>query len=80
MDELIVVCPHCSVLVLIEQLNCCVFRHGIIIESGKQIDPHAPKELCDFYALRNKIYGCGKPFKIIRDEKDKMVAVICGYI
>jgi hypothetical protein len=62
MEELIVVCPHCSVLVLIEQLNCCIFRHGTIIESGKQIDPHAPKEICDFYALRNKIYGCGKPF------------------
>jgi len=80
MEELIVVCPHCNIPVLIEQLNCFIFRHGILIESGEQIDPHAPKTLCDFYSLRNKIYGCGKPFKIIRDEKDKMIAVVCEYI
>ena len=48
-------CPHCKELVLIEQLNCCIFRHGILIESGKQIDPHASKELCDYYIEKNKI-------------------------
>ena len=78
--NIVIECPHCKDQVLIEKLNCCIFRHGILIASGKQVDPHSPKELCDFYVLRNKIYGCGKPFKIVRDEKDKLVAVVCDYI
>ena len=78
--DIVVSCPHFNDPVLIEKLNCCIFRHGILIASGKQVDPHSPKELCDFYVLRNKIYGCGKPFKIVRDEKDKLVAVVCDYI
>jgi len=73
-------CPHCKELVLIEQLNCCIFRHGILIESGKQIDPHASKELCDYYIEKNKIYGCGKPFQIIKNENNELIAVICDYI
>jgi hypothetical protein len=48
--------------------------------SGKQIDPHASKELCDFFVEKNKIYGCGKPFQIIKNEKGELVAVVCGYI
>jgi hypothetical protein len=79
-QDIIVFCPHCQDPILIEKLNCCIFRHGTLIASGKQIGSHSPKELCDFYVLRNKIYGCGKPFQIVRDEKDKLVAVVCGYI
>ena len=78
--EIIVFCPHCQDPIVIEKLNCCIFRHGTLIASGKQIGPHSPKELCDFYVLRNKIYGCGKPFQIVRDEKDNLVAVVCDYI
>ena len=78
--DIVVSCPHCNDPVLIEKLNCCIFRHGILIASGKQVDPHSPKELCDFYVLRNKIYGCGKPFQIVKDEKGVLVAVVCGYI
>ena len=66
-NEIIVFCPHCQDPIVIEKLNCCIFRHGTLISSGKQIGPHSPKELCDFYVLRNKIYGCGKPFQIVRD-------------
>lgn len=78
-DHLIVICPHCEDFILIEQLNCCIFRHGIFIKSGKQINPHASKELCDYYINNNKIYGCGKPYQIII-EKNKYKAVKCDYI
>ena len=56
LTEIIVFCPHCQDPIVIEKLNCCIFRHGTLI------------------------YGCGKPFQIIRDEKDELVAVVCGYI
>ena len=80
LKEIVVFCPHCKDPIIIEKLNCCIFRHGTLIASGRQIEPHATKELCDFYVLRNKIYGCGKPFQIVKDEKGVLVAVVCGYI
>jgi hypothetical protein len=78
--DIIISCPHCGDPVLIEQLNCCIFRHGTLIASGKQIEPHATKELCDFYVSNNKIYGCGRPFQIVKNANNKLVAVVCGYI
>ena len=76
----VVVCPHCEELVLIEATNCRIFRHGVLKESGVQIDPHSSAELCTYYVDNNKIYGCGKPFQLILNDKQEVVAVICGYI
>jgi len=78
--DIIVICPHCSVPVLIEKLNCCIFRHGILKTNGQQIDPHASKELCDYYVIKDMIMGCGKPFQIIRNSTGEFVAVVCDYI
>ncbi len=90
MDEesttnLVVECPHCKELILIEKLNCCIFRHGVLKINGKQIDPHAPKDLCDFYIKKQLILGCGKPFQVIqnnnsKNQDDKFIAIICDYI
>ena len=57
-------CPHCNEYIIIEQINCAIFRHGVLKANGQQIDPHSPKELCEYYLKNNLIYGCGKPFKI----------------
>ena len=85
-ENLVVICPHCGDPVLIEQLNCCIFRHGILKSTGEQIHAHAVKSLCDFYIECKLIYGCGKPFKVILEEEEekekeqKWVAVVCDYI
>ena len=84
--HLIVKCPHCEEFVLIEKLNCCIFRHGIIIKTGKQMNPHESKENCEVLKKKNLIYGCGKPFKIIKKNNDKndneknYSTEICDYI
>ena len=79
--NIVVVCPHCSEQILIEELNCCIFRHGILKDSGKQICPHSSLELCNYYINEKKIFGCGKPFQIIKEiGKDEYKAVVCGYI
>ena len=59
-------CPHCKDLVEINilEINCAIFRHGILKKNMEQIDPHACKEICDNLVENNEIYGCGKPFKI----------------
>lgn len=74
-------CPHCENLVVIDKINCGIFRHGIVKATGKQINPHASKEICDHYAANDLIYGCGKPFRIIVDtNSNKLTAIVCEYI
>ena len=76
--NIIVNCPNCNTPVLIEQLNCRIFRHGILKSDNTQIDPHASKELCDYYINNDLIYGCGKPFRIL--ENNNFKTVTCEYI
>ena len=79
--NIIIDCPHCNCPMEIVQLNCRIFRHGILRSNGMQIGPHSSKELCDYYVTNNKIYGCGKPFKIENGiNTNEFVAVICDYI
>jgi hypothetical protein len=78
--NIVVTCPHCNDQILIEQLNCKIFRHGILKSNNTQINPHASKEECDYYINNNLIYGCGKPFKIIENETNELIAVFCDYI
>jgi hypothetical protein len=78
--NIIVTCPHCNDLILIEQLNCRIFRHGILKLNNTQINPHASKEECDYYINNDSIYGCGKPFKVLENENNELTAVICEYI
>ena len=85
LTDFIIECPHCQQPVLIEKLNCAIFRHGTFKTNNQQINPHASKQLCDFYAIKNLINGCGKPFKVIfnsnsKNNDDKFIAIICEYI
>ena len=78
-EEPVLTCPHCSEFIIIEQINCGIFRHGILKSNNTQINPHACKEECDNFINNNLIYGCGKPFRIIKKE-DKFFIEICEYI
>jgi hypothetical protein len=80
-DYIIVKCPHCEVMVYVslKELNCFIFRHGVYKNNHTQIDPHLDKVQCDKLYNSGLIYGCSKPFKIIK-VGDKYVTQICGYI
>jgi hypothetical protein len=78
-DLNVLLCPNCNEYFIIEQLNCGIFRHCILKENGNQIDPHSPKELCEYYIRTNKIYGCGKPFQVIL-VNNKFETKPCDYI
>ena len=77
--NLIITCPHCNNPVLIEQLNCKIFRHAVLKNTNQQINPHASKDECDKYISDDLVYGCGKPFKII-EYNQQYKAEICDYI
>ena len=75
-----IVCPHCSTMIEVVKLNCRIFRCGIYKSTGKQIDPHLAKPICDQLARDDLIYGCGKPFQIVELPDGKNVVEICDYI
>jgi hypothetical protein len=77
--NVVVTCPHCNDFVLIEQLNCKIFRHGVLKLNNTQINPHASKSECDSLFQNNLIIGCGKPFRIIENQ-NTYVAEICDYV
>lgn len=79
--EIIVICPHCEldILIMENEINCSIFRHGVYKKNFKQMNPHEKKEECERLAKENLIHGCGKPFKISKDIKEYK-AVICDYI
>lgn len=78
-NDTIVICPHCKDYIIIKELNCCIFRHGIYKSSGEQMNPHANKNECDYLKEKDLIFGCGKPFKIIIDNEN-VILEICDYI
>jgi len=73
-------CPHCSrdVVVLKTELNCQIFRCGIYKHNYQQVDPHLQKIYCDKLVAEDKVFGCCKPFEIIR-SRDKYYVVKCDY-
>lgn len=91
---IIVSCPHCKESVVIEQINCNIFRHGVMKDTGKQLDPHLPKLECDALKEKDLIYGCGKPFSLSKEDKKEnetenetednavevYVAIECDYV
>jgi DNA-directed RNA polymerase subunit RPC12/RpoP len=72
----IVTCPHCQVKMIILELNCKIFRHGVYKSNFQQIDSHMDKNECERLVSNNLIYGCGKPFRI----DDNNNAIVCEYI
>ncbi len=82
-QNFVVECPHCKEPILIEQVNCAIFRHGVQKDNFQQIGPHSSKEECDNFINNNLIFGCGKPFKLEKKSDNKennYIAVICDYI
>lgn len=79
---IMITCPSCNALVVVDpcEVNCKIFRHGVMKDTGTQIDPHLAKEGCDKLATEGLIYGCGKPFKLERKDCTNWEAVLCDYI
>lgn len=78
---IIILCPHCDNTIQIyrNEINCAIFRHGVFKASGLQINPHLSKDKCDNLIINNLIFGCGKPFRLIKNNNDYNVE-ICDYI
>jgi len=78
--EKIITCPNCDDILIISDLNCCIFRHGIYKKSNEQIDSHLSKEICDILFETKQIYGWGKPFQIVIKDDGTWIIEKCEYI
>jgi hypothetical protein len=76
----VIECPHCKYYVEIIEINCAIFRHGTFKNTGQQINPHSSKSDCDRFVETNIIYGCGKPFRVVKNNEGILEAHICDYI
>jgi hypothetical protein len=78
---MIIKCPHCDCDILINKINCKIFRHGVYKNNFKQINQHLNKDSCDKLIKNNLIYGCGKPFELILNKLDnnEYIAIKCNY-
>lgn len=77
--EFLITCPHCLDIIMIEKINCGIFRHGVFKNTLEQIPPHSTKEFCDRLFEEDEIYGCGKPFEI-KYVDGNFETKICDYI
>ena len=75
-QPLFVTCPHCGGCVEILEINCRIFRHGVYKHSGKQIHPHLNRAECEQLVRKDKIFGCGKPFRLCADNQS---TTVCSY-
>jgi hypothetical protein len=86
MEDLILTCPHCGGTIVVHpsELNCRIFRHGVLRTTGEPIHPHAPREECERLVAEGAILGCGGPFRVerstVQGAGDVERAVVCEYI
>ncbi len=78
-DFIEIQCPHCqgTVVLLKTDIHCGIFRHGVMIQTGEQINPHASQQECERLVASGQVRGCCKPFQFHAGMKN---AEACGYI
>lgn len=73
-------CPHCNGRIIVEknEVNCQIFRHGIMKDSTG-VSPHLPQKECEELLSSGRVLGCMKPFRFVFAEPENYVE-ICDYI
>lgn len=80
-------CPHCNHQIQVHKndLNCKIFRHAVYKHNMQQISPHMPKILCERLIMNEQVYGCAKPFQLVRiqdsrENQESYEVHMCDYI
>jgi hypothetical protein len=79
--DLELICPHCNEVFIVaeNEINCAIFRHAVYKNNYLPINPHESKDNCDKMKEQDIVYGCTKPFKIVKKD-EKYSTEICDYI
>jgi predicted RNA-binding Zn-ribbon protein involved in translation (DUF1610 family) len=81
-DKIIFQCPNCGDFVVVHrnELNCKIFRHAVYKKNNQNINPHLPEIECVKLLKESLIFGCAKPFKIVKRPDNSYRVQKCGYI
>ncbi len=74
-DIVLYECPHCHGSVVIEAINCAIFRHAEMKDKSKILNPHASQQEMEQLIQTNSILGCGKPFRLNGNQPE-----VCDYL
>jgi len=77
---LYVKCPHCDGIAEIESVNCAIFRHATFKGTNQPIPPHSPLHDCERFLRESMVYGCTKPFRLVKNANNEYDAIKCDYI
>lgn len=72
-------CPHCNEDIIIDKINCGIFRHAWFKNNFEQVNSHLSEKDCDELIKNKLVYGCCKPFKVIIIN-NILTVEICNYI
>lgn len=77
-SNIIFYCPHCKLPIEKNIFDLAInniyfFRHGIYIENNKNIDFNLTNSECYNLFINNKIFGCGKKYKIINKNYNYII-------
>lgn len=61
-------CPYCNQQIEIITYACRIYRHGYYKKTMKQIGQHCKERTVECLLKKDKIYGCGRQFRINGDN------------
>ena len=75
--EVVVHCPHCRLPASItsQEIDAGAIYHGVMKKNGHKIQKRIPPEWVQYLKSNDLIYGCGKPFMVLRKSSVQFEAV-----
>jgi hypothetical protein len=74
-------CPHCRGLVHIkgERTQEGVQYHGVVKATGEMLRAGVSEKWVEYMREEDKLFGCGKPFILVRKSSVQYEAVPCRH-
>jgi hypothetical protein len=75
--DIVVHCPHCGLPapVTAADIDKGALYHGTLKKNGRRLRDRVPAEWVQYLYDNDMIYGCGKPFFVIRKSSIQFEAV-----
>jgi hypothetical protein len=59
-------CPHCKDYIIIEKINCAIFRHGVFINNNEQINEYNYQKLLSIRLPKDRFWPYTNSFQLMQ--------------
>ena len=75
--DIVVHCPHCGLPapVTATDIDNGAIYHGTLKKNGRQLRDRVPADWVQYLRDNDMIYGCGKPFLVVRKSSIQFEAI-----